>query len=54
MKKCELGSLQIVDTPGVSGNVEPEGIEKSDLYVFVMRPENGDEQKTLLKIVEKN
>ncbi len=53
MKKCELGSLQIVDTPGVSGNVEPEGIEKSDLYVFVMRPENGDEQKTLLKIVEK-
>lgn len=53
MKKCELGSLQIVDMPGVSGNVEPEDIEKSDLYVFVMRPENEDEQKTLLKIVEK-
>lgn len=53
MEKCELGSLQIVDTPGVSGKVEPEGIEKSDLYVFVMRDENEDDQKTLLNIVKK-
>lgn len=51
LRECGLGSIEIVDTPGVSGNVEASRVAKSDIYVFLVKPDNGDESKTLKKIV---
>lgn len=51
LRECGLGSLQIIDTPGVSGNVEAARIAKSDLYVFLIKPDNSDESQTIKKIV---
>ena len=51
LRECGLGSIQIIDTPGVSGNVEPERIVKSDMYIFLVKPDNSDEAQTLKKIV---
>lgn len=51
LRECGLGSIQIVDTPGVSGNVEAERIAKSDLYIFLIKPDNRDEAQTIKKIV---
>ena len=34
LRECGLGSVEIVDTPGVSGNVEASKIAKSDIYLF--------------------
>lgn len=51
LRECGLGSLEIIDTPGVSGNVEAARIAKSDIYVFLIKPDNGDEAQTLKKIV---
>lgn len=52
LRTCKLGTIEIVDTPGVSGNVEATKISKSDIYIFVLRPDNSDEATTLYKIVE--
>lgn len=51
LRECSLGSLQIIDTPGVSGNVETARIAKSDLYVFLIKPDNSDEAQTIKKVV---
>ncbi len=51
LRECGLGSIEIVDTPGVSGKVEAAKIAKSDIYLFLVKPDNGDESKTLRKIV---
>ena len=51
LRECKLGTIEIVDTPGVSGNVEAARIAKSDIYFFVLRPDNSDEAKTLRRIV---
>lgn len=51
LRECVLGSIEIVDTPGVSGNVEASKIAKSDIYLFLLKPENSDESQTLRKIV---
>lgn len=40
-----------MDTPGVSGNVEASKIAKSDIYVFLLKPDNDDESQTLKRIV---
>lgn len=52
LRECKLGSIEFTDTPGVSGKVAVSKIAKSDIYVFVLRPDNEDEAKTLLKVVE--
>lgn len=51
LRECGLGSIEIVDTPGVSGNVEAAKVAKSDIYLFLVKPDNGDESQTLRKIV---
>ncbi|QCT04861.1 hypothetical protein E6C60_4156 [Paenibacillus algicola] len=51
LRECGLGVIEIVDTPGVSGNVEASKIAKSDIYLFLLKPENSDESQTLRKIV---
>lgn len=51
LRECGLGSIEIVDTPGVSGNVEAAKIAKSDIYLFLVKPDNDDESQTLRKIV---
>lgn len=52
MRECNLGTLEFVDTPGVSGSVEASKIAKSDIYVFILRPDNQEEAQTLRKIVD--
>ncbi|MNO23404.1 hypothetical protein D3C76_132060 [compost metagenome] len=52
MKQANLKRLEVVDTPGVSGNVEFAKISKADMYVFLLNDTNIDEAKTLKKIVE--
>ena len=51
LRECGLGSIEIVDTPGVSGNVEASRVAKSDIYIFLVKPDNGDESQTLKRIV---
>ena len=52
LRECGLGSIQIIDTPGVSGNVvSQQRIVKSDMYIFLVKPDNSDEVQTLKKIV---
>lgn len=51
LRECGLGSVEIVDTPGVSGNIEASKIAKSDIYLFLVKPDNGDESQTLRKVV---
>ncbi|RKD32408.1 hypothetical protein [Lacrimispora algidixylanolytica] len=51
LRECGLGSVEIVDTPGVSGNIEANKIAKSDIYLFLVKPDNGDESQTLRKVV---
>lgn len=53
LRECKLGSIEVIDTPGVSGNVNATKIAKSDLYLFLVKPDNSDESQTLRKIVEK-
>ncbi len=52
MQECNLEMLEFVDTPGVSGKVDFPRIAKSDLYMFLVKPDNEDEAETLLKIVD--
>lgn len=52
MRNSRLGVLELVDTPGVSGDVVASDIEKSDLYVFVLKPDNREEAETLKRIVK--
>lgn len=51
LRECGLGSIEIIDTPGVSGNVEAARVAKSDIYLFLVKPDNRDESQTLKKIV---
>lgn len=51
LRECGLGSIEIVDTPGVSGNVEASRVAKSDIYLFLVKPDNIDESQTLKRIV---
>lgn len=53
LEKCGLGIIEIIDTPGISGNVEVSHIAKSDIYIFLVKPDNADEAQTLKKIVNK-
>ena len=50
LKECDLDDVQIIDTPGVSGNVEAKRVAKSDIYIFLIKP-NSDEAQTLKAIV---
>lgn len=52
LRECKLGTIEFVDTQGVSGEVEASKVAKSDIYVFVLRPDNEDEAQTLKKIVK--
>ncbi len=52
LRECKLGSIEFVDTPGVSGKVAASKIAKSEIYVFVLRADNEDEAETLLKVVD--
>jgi len=52
LRECKLGSIEFTDTPGVSGKVAASKIAKSDIYIFVLRPDNEDEADTLLKVVD--
>lgn len=52
LHECKLDSIEFTDTPGVSGKVEASRIAKSDIYVFVLKADNGDEAETLLKVVK--
>lgn len=52
LRECKLGSIEFTDTPGVSGKVAASKISKSDIYVFVLRPDNEDEADTLLKVID--
>lgn len=51
LRECGLGSIEIIDTPGVSGNVEAARTAKSDIYLFLIKPDNNDESLTLKRIV---
>lgn len=51
LRACGLGSLEIVDTPGVSGNVTASPIAKSDIYLFLVKTDNEDESQTIRRIV---
>ncbi len=51
LRECGLGTIEIIDTPGVSGNVEASKIAKSDIYLFLIKPDNSDESQTLKKII---
>lgn len=51
LRESGLGSIEIIDTPGVSGNVEASRTAKSDIYLFLVKPDNSDESNTLKKIV---
>lgn len=51
LRECGLGSIEIIDTPGVSGNVEAARTAKSDIYLFLIKPDNSDESLTLKRIV---
>ena len=51
LDECSLGSIEIIDTPGVSGNVEASEIAKSDMYLFLVKPDNSEESQTLRRIV---
>lgn len=53
LRECKLGSIEVIDTPGVSGNVNAAKVTKADLYLFLVKPDNTDESQTLKKIVEK-
>ena len=52
MKQTGLKRIEIIDTPGVSGNIEFAKISKADLYVFVVNDANQDEAETLGRIVK--
>lgn len=54
MKQNNTNYLEIVDTPGVSGDVDIESIKisKADLYIFLLRPDNKKEAETLKNIVK--
>lgn len=52
MAEHGLDTVEIVDMPGVSGNIKAIPVAKSDLYLFVLRPENSDDAKTLRAVVE--
>ena len=51
LKECDLDDVQIIDTPGISGNVEAKRVAKSDIYIFLIKPDNSDEAQTLKNIV---
>ena len=45
-------TVSLTNGTSVSGNVEAARISKSDIYFFVLRPDNSDEAKTLQRIVK--
>lgn len=51
LRKCKLGTLEIIDTPGVSGRVDASRIAKSDIYFFLLKSDNSDEAQTIRSIV---
>lgn len=52
MRDVDLEEIEILDTPGVSGNVKFSHI-RADLYIFILKADNKDEAQTLKDIVEK-
>lgn len=52
LRECGLGMIEVIDFPGVSGNVECSEIAKSDIYVFCLRSENSEDAETIEKIVD--
>lgn len=51
LRECGIRSIEILDTPGISGNIEASKIAKSDIYLFLVKPDNKEESETLKKIV---
>lgn len=51
MKDLSLSKLEVIDTPGVSGNVVATKLSKADLYIIMLRPDSTEEAQTLKKIV---
>lgn len=52
MREASLRRLEVMDTPGVSGKVVATKLSKADLYILILRPDNGEEAQTLKGIVE--
>lgn len=50
LSEAKRGSLLIIDTPGVSGDVDVATVEKSDMYIVVLKDDNSKEAETLQKI----
>lgn len=50
LKDAKKGELIFIDTPGVSCKVKIEGIEKSDMYIIVLKNDNLDEADSLRDI----
>ena len=53
MDECKIDTLEIIDTPGVSGDVDVYDVPDADIYIFVLRRDNEDDAKTIAKIVDK-
>ncbi len=51
LRECNLGNIEIVDTPGVSGKVEASKVDKCSIYLFLIKPDNEDESQTLCRLV---
>lgn len=51
LRESGLGRIEMIDTPGVSGEIEPSRTAKSDMYLFLIKPDNSEESLTLKKIV---
>lgn len=51
LRESGISVLELIDTPGVSGSVKASNIEKSDLYIFIIKPDNMEEAQTLKHIV---
>ena len=52
LRKYKLGSIEIIDTPGVAGKVDASRIAKSDIYFFLLKSDNSDEAETIKSIVD--
>ena len=51
MREASLRRVEVMDTPGVSGEIAATKLSKADLYIIILRPDNEKEARTLEKIV---
>lgn len=55
MEEIGVKCIEIIDTPGISGNISAKDKLQSlnaDLYIFLLRAENDDDSKTIKSIVD--